>query len=402
MTATEATRLGTSRTPRFRRVAARAGLTAIALLVVVLSIPLIGAVLGRSGPGSFESTGSMVTPRSSHTATLLPDGRVLVAGGLTWDDLTPTATAELYDPGTGSFVPTGSMETARFGQTATLLADGRVLVTGGYGSAGSYLASAEVYDPETGRFTPTGSMSTARFFHTATLLPNGEVLVAGGMSDGTDLQHPTQFPRSAELYDPSTGTFSATGDSTRQRYLATATLLTTGQVLVAGGDVFQPQATSETQPDGSAELYDPSTRTFRLAGSMPTLGIGQVAVPLGDGRVIFAGGSDDTIWSYDPAGGSFAAAGRMLKPRAGLASVELRTGVILFIGGEHHLCCEEFEQYASSELYYADGERSVASGSMVETRANETATLLPDGRVLVTGGENASTGALASAELFSM
>jgi hypothetical protein len=294
------------------------------------------------------------------------------------------------------------METPRYGHTATLLADGRVLVTGGYDGSSAYLTSAEVYDPGTGVFTPTGSMSTARFGHMATLLPSGEVLVAGGMSEGTDLQHEMQFPTSAELYDPATGTFSATGDSTTQRYFATATLLETGQVLVAGGDTFQPQATSETQASGSAELYDPSTRAFRPAGSMPTLGIGLVAVPLDDGRVIFAGGAADAIWSYDPAGGSFTAAGRMLKPRAGVAAVKLGAGVILFAGGEHHLCCAEYEQYASAELYYTDGDRSVGSGSMVEARANETATLLPDGRVLVAGGENASDGVLDTAELFSL
>jgi hypothetical protein len=135
---------------------------------------------------------------------------------------------------------------------------------------------------------------------------------------------------------------------------------------------------------------------------MPVQRIGQVAIPLDDGRVIIAGGGDDTIWSYDPVGGSFASAGRMLKPRAGVAAVELRTGVILFVGGSHNLCCEVFEQFASGELYYAEGGRSVQSGSMIETRANETATLLADGRVLIAGGENSSRGVLNSAELFSL
>ncbi len=344
----------------------------------------------------------MTTPRSTHTATLLRDGRVLVAGGLTEGPagLTPTSTAELYDPRTGSFSPTGSMATPRYGHTATVLADGRVLVTGGNGTTGAYLPSAELYDPGTGQFTPTGPMATARFGHTATLLANGKVLVAGGMSDGT--LFPGSFPRSAELYDPVTGRFAATGDMTAGRYLATATLLKTGEVLVAGGDGFPPQASPELQPKGSAELYDPSTGDFRLTGSMSVARIGQVAVPLDDGRVIFAGGGDDTIGSYDPASGSFASAGRMLKPRAGVAAVKLQSGVILFVGGVHNICCDEWEHYSSGELYYADGNRSAPSGSMIEMRANETATLLADGRVLIAGGGNSSKGTLNSAELFSL
>ncbi len=92
----------------------------------------------------------------------------------------------------------------------------------------------------------------------------------------------------------------------------------------------------------------------------------------------------------------------MLKPRAGVAAVELQTGVVLFVGGSHNICCDKWEHYASGELYYADGNRSVPSGSMIETRANETATLLADGRVLIAGGENSSKGVLNSAELFSL
>jgi hypothetical protein len=396
MTATESP---TGQTRRARGVAARLGLLAAGLLVVAFSVPLIARVLGQSGPGSFERTGSMTTPRSTHTATLLRDGRVLLAGGLT-EGKTPTSTAELYDPRTGSFSPTGSMETPRYSHTATLLADGRVLVAGGNGSAGAYLASAELYYPGTGQFTPTGLMATARFGHTATLLANGKVLVAGGMSDGTIF--PGSAGRSADLYDPATGRFAATGNMTGPRYLATAMVLKTGEVLVAGGDVLQPPASPDLQPKGSAELYDPSTGGFRLTGSMSVSRIGQVAVPLDDGRVILAGGGDDTIWSYDLVGGAFSSAGRMLKPRAGVAAVKLQTSVILFVGGAHNICCDEWEHYASGELYYTDGGRSAPSSSMIETRANETATLLADGRVLVAGGENSSRGVLDSAELFSL
>ena len=128
-------------------------------------------------PGRWKATGDLTTARAEHTATLLPDGKVLVAGG---DDL---GSAELYDPATGMWTATGSMATARVFHTATLLSDGRVLVAGGYGENG-YLASAELYDPATGVWTATGSMATTRQWHTATLLPNGQVLVAGGRGSG--------------------------------------------------------------------------------------------------------------------------------------------------------------------------------------------------------------------------
>ncbi|MHB9140008.1 MAG: Kelch repeat-containing protein, partial [Victivallaceae bacterium] len=168
------------------------------------------------------SVGSMGSAKNSHTATLLPNGKILVAGGYNGASI---SLAELYDPATKTFSATGSMSSAREGHSATLLPNGKVLVAGGSGAG--ILSSAELYDPAAGTFSATGSMSSARTAHTATLLPNGKVLVAGGYN-GASIS-------TAELYDPAAGTFSATGSMGAARYAYTATLLPNGKVLVAGG-----------------------------------------------------------------------------------------------------------------------------------------------------------------------
>ena len=190
------------------------------------------------GTGTWTATGSLGTGRSTHTATLLPSGKVLVAGGQ--GSSGRIASSELYDPGTGTWTSTGSLGTARYVHTATLLPSGKVLVAGGSGSSG-LLASSELYDPGTGTWTATGSLGTARYYDTATLLANGNVLVAGGSNGGP--------VGSAEIYDPGTGTWTSTGSLGTARYVHTATSLASGKVLVAGG-------IGNSGVLASSELYD--------------------------------------------------------------------------------------------------------------------------------------------------
>jgi WD40 repeat protein len=182
--------------------------------------------------GIFGPTGSMLSARVSHTATLLNTGKVLLTGGIQGapPNTTVLAESELYDPGAGTFSQTlSSLATAREWHTASLLPDGKVLVTGGLNSAGNAIASVELFDPSSQGFTlAKGNMETARAFHTSTALKDGTVLVTGG-DDGTAPLG------TAEVYDPTTGVFSPTGSMGTARQSHTATLLSDGKVLVIGG-----------------------------------------------------------------------------------------------------------------------------------------------------------------------
>ena len=236
--------------------------------------------------GTWTVTGNLVTARYGHTSTLLPNGQVLVAGGIgvgvgdiacQGQNCVALASAELYDPATGMWTATGSMAFKRFGHTATLLPNGQVLVAGGYNSTNGYLARAELYDPATGVWTATGSMALKRQNHTATLLPNGQVLVSGGFNSATgDLA-------SAELYDPATGVWTATGSMANARELHTATLLQNGQVLVVGG-------LQQGIPAFGAELYDPATGVWTRTSNMGSGRQIPAASLLLNGQVLVSGG----------------------------------------------------------------------------------------------------------------
>jgi WD40 repeat protein len=302
---------------------------------------------------AFVQTGSMTRARDGHTATLLRDGRVLIAGG-------GLASAELYDPTTQAFTATtGSMMVARTGHSATLLANstlpnyGKVLVAGG----GSQ--TAELYDPAVGTFTATtGSMVALRLGQTATLLQDGQVLVAGGGS------------ATAELFNPSTGNFTATGSMTVSRTGHTATLLPDGRVLIAGG------------MDASAELYDPASGTFSSTGSMSEGRSGHTATLLADGTVLVTG-TDNTAELFSPGTGSFAVVGQR---HAGLgATATLRNdGTVLVAGGRSS--GYRLTSTSTAELFAPESGGFVATGSLITARDGHTATLLTDGSVLVTGG----------------
>jgi hypothetical protein len=343
----------------------------------------------------FTATGAPNYPRVGHTASLLHcaacalNGDVLIAGGEDTASFTVINAAELYTPSLGTFSLTGSLITGRrVSYTATVLSDGRVLIVGGEDGINNILATAELYDPNTSTFSATGSMSTPRARHTATLLPNGKVLVAGGYNFN---QPAPGLLDTAELYDPVGGTFSATGSMGTARHSSTATLLQTGQVLVAGGQ-------TNTGSTDEAELYDPNSGTFGLTGKLhdfPTpfgqiLGRSQhTATLLSNGQVLVAGGyginstySPDVAFSelYDPSSGTFLQTGSLAIPRYGHTATLLLSGKVLIAGGSGGAVSD----LVSCELYDPTSGIFMPTGNLQYGGGN-TATLLPTGQVLIVG-----------------
>jgi hypothetical protein len=364
--------------------------------IIVLLICGHTTVATAQSSGTFSGTGEMTMARSGHTATLLTNGKVLIAGGRQGTPETLFDTAELYDPAQGTFTATKHMTTGRVFHTATLLPDGTVLIAGGYVGEGDRRrwtpgASAELYDPSTGSFTAIRDMVGPRLAHTAILLANGKVLLVGGVGG---VPWPEVAP--AELYDPVTRTFTLAGAYVARGacdFCAPATLLPDGTVLFPG--------------QYPSQVYDPVTDSFRVSGSM--IVDHSAATVLMNGQVLFAGGESDytgrTVLAelYDAATGAFTSTGHMTRGRVWHSLTLLPNGTVLSAGGETESL--GLGSTASAELYVPSNGAFVATDNMAEAREIQTATLLQDGRVLMAGGATfGATGPccrrLASAELY--
>jgi len=348
---------------------------------------------------SWSNTGSMGPQRAFFTATVLNNGEVLVAGGRNRLQY-GLATAELYNPSAGTFTSTGNLNNGRANFTAALLDNGKVLIAGGdiyvwmpTGTQHFCLSSAELYDPATGKFTLTGSMHAERCGYiaagfTATRLSNGQVLIAGGSNS-------SGLASTAELYDPSTGTFKLTGSLNTPRFGHAATLLPTGEVLIAGGTNGNYLA--------SAELFNPSTGTFTPTGGMKTTRQFFTATLLSNGEVLVAGGENTNLVYpfissaelYNSSTGKWTSTGSLNTARYNHTATLLNNGQVLIAGGGVHL--------ANAELYDpATGKFSV-TGSLNTGRTDHATVLLTDGEALAMGGyagSGGNIGYLSSTELF--
>lgn len=375
---------------------------AIAVLGVGVVVSLAASSLGRLGhdetvadAGGGASHGMLVpapamsVERAAHTATALPDGRVLVAGGFLENG--SARGAEIYEGAAGRYAPLPPMIATRHSHTATLLPDGRVLLVGGYGEGSATLATAEVFDPATNSFAATGSLLAARAGHVAVLLEDGKVLIAGGLGPGWT------FLSSGELYDPATGAFSATGGMAVERESHVAVRLRDGRVLIVGGHRGRR---ADITLHKSAEIYDPATGAFERTGDMRIRRHKHDAVPLPDGLVLVTGGADerddrgqfDSSELFDPATATFTAGPRMRLTRykhAG-SSLVLPNGLVLIASGAPQ--AETYDPQNRTFSLVAGDARMAGQFSAVAP--------LEGGSALITGGYGNGTGPRLSAWVY--
>jgi hypothetical protein len=362
-----------------------------AVLVVVMN------AFAFAASGTWTATGAMRSARDGHTATILANGKILAAGGT--NNGAALTSAELYNPSAGTWASTGSMHVARTLARAVPLSNGSVLVMGGCVNdcLSATTNSAEIYNPIAGTFTATGSMVQARAEFGATLLTNGQVLVAGGCT-AYDANGCLAVTTKAEIYNPATGTWKATGALRGARHAMTATRLASGKVLVAGG------ATAAMDAINSSEIYDPIAKTWTLGLKMVTARSDYTSIMLGTGKILFTGGENingvsiKNVELYNPSTGAFTATGNMTATREEHTAVLLANGNVLVSGGNKKTLTTQ-TPLASAELYNPATGTWTATGSTSNARSGHTSTVLHNGNVVNAGGSDA-VNELTSAELY--
>lgn len=358
----------------------------------VAPLVLAAALVHASPSGSQSSNGvldvvaSMSDSRAAHTATALADGRVLIVGG--FSERGVAMRAEAYEPVARRFVALPRTPATRQSHTATRLRDGKVLLAGGYGEGTATLASAELFDPATNAFLPTGSLHAARAGHVAVLLDRGQVLLLGGVGPEWTILS------SAELYDPATGRFTRAGDMTVARESHVAVRLSDGRVLIAGGHNGERRNLTLLT---SAEIYAPTTGTFSRVAEMNVRRHKHDAIVLPNGQVLITGGTDerddrgvyDSTELFDPKTARFTAGPAMTLARYKHAgtSMLLPNGLVIIAGGA-----------ARAETYDPRTDRfALVPGETRMAGQFSAVAGLRNGGALVTGGYGNGTGPRASA-----
>lgn len=360
------------------------------LSLLICTFPVLSEAQPKSAGGNWATINPMFTARAIHIAVLMPNNKVLVAGGEN------QATAELYDPAANSWSYAGGMSTPRSHYGAALLNNGQVLVVGGLhdnSASGVPLTTAELYNPTTGVWSSTGSMTNPRWIHSVTKLQNGKILVAGGCLDRT-----YNATATAEIYNPDIGTWSAAGNMNAPRRGHFAIALPNGKVLVAGG--------SNGGYLASAELYDPATNSWSNTGSMHASryrhSAGNDALLLNNGQILVTGGETDggyilaTAELYNPATGVWTATGNMHTARRIHAASLLRNGKVLVAGGFITNSCPAT---ATAELYDPSTGTWSDTNAMSSVNSFFTLTTLPNDKILAAGGYYC-TNYLANAALY--
>lgn len=339
----------------------------------------------------------MSNARSQFTMTLLDDGKVLVTGGN--NSTGALSGAEIYDPSTGTFSATRNMLHPRFVHTATLLPNGTVLITGGFNNAEGFMQTTEIFDPATGRFTAGPDLTVRRDNQMATLLQTGKVLITGGDNDDDP-----NYISSAELYDPVTNNFTVTGNMNSPRSHHTQTLLQDGRVLITGGNSFNDDGSFAFLT--SAEIYDPQTGIFTPTGNMNIGRRQHRAILLHDGRVLITGGFGDGQISlasaeiYDPVTGQFSMVNDMNYERAVHSMALLDNDKVLIIGGEFYNPGVYYGIHTSIEFFDPDTGQFQEVGDLLQPASFHNSVTLEHGYVLIAGGMSASRAWNLNATIF--
>ena len=367
-------------------------LTMVVALLVATNIPAMAAA-----SGTWTLTGSLHNSRDGHTATLLPNGIVMVAGG----ELNGSAldTAEVYSPSTLSWSTVGNLNVARNNGSAVLLPSGSAMVIGGCTGVcqGATTASAEIYNAVSKSFTSTGSMITPRAYFGAVVIPGGKVLVVGGCT-AFNVNGCSAVTAKAEIYDPSTGAFTATGPMAVARAAFGISLLANGKVLVSGGETAAADGLS------SSELYNPSTGKWTLTGKLNVARGEHRTILLSTGNVLAFGGvningvSARTTELYNPLTGKWTFTGNMNVGRSEFGMAMLFNGQVLASGGTS-VTLTTNTVLQSAELYNPSTGIWTKTGNLQRARTGHTSTLLPSGLVLDASGSGVAQD-LKSAEVY--